>query len=73
MYFVIGLEFLLSNMLHKYAYIHVLKATSIKQNCLKRPKILYPKVAFSAVISPGHTVMILSTINHDCNSRGEFL
>ena len=72
MYLIIRLEFLLPNMLHIYAYIHVLKATSIKQ-VFKRQKILYPKVAFSAVISPGHTVMILSTINHDCNSRGELL
>ena len=62
--------------LTKYAaYMHIYTCCKghLYKTCLKRPKMLYPKVAFSAVISPGHTGMILSTINHDCNSHGELL
>ena len=71
MYLVIRLEFLLQTMLHICIYT-CLKGQLYKIG-LKRPKFLYPKVAFSTVISPGHTGMILSMINRDCNSHGKLL
>ena len=72
MYLVIRLEFPWQNMLHICIYT-CFKGQPYKIGLKRRPKILHPKIAFSAVISPGHTGMILSTINRDCNSHGELL